>query len=143
MRQQKGPLPYYFLAPALAVLAVVILYPVLGNVYMSLHKVRLLGRGGDEFVGLFHYARLASSRAFLGSIGSSLKFSLISLPLALVLGLALALVFNEIRRCRPVFTGFLLVPWAIAPVATSPPIALFVSLQKYFVRGLTAGAVKQ
>ena len=30
----------------------------------------------------------------------------------------MALIFNEIKKYRPVFTGFLLVPWAIAPVVT-------------------------
>ena len=43
-------------------------------------------------------------------MGSSLRFTLVSLPLAFVLGLGMALVFNEIRKYRPVFTGFLLIP---------------------------------
>jgi multiple sugar transport system permease protein len=110
--------PYYFLLPALAVLAVIIFYPVFSNLTMSLQKVKLLRGGGDEFVGLHNYAKLLGSRTFLKSLGSSARFTLLSLPVALVLGLALALVFNEIRRCRPVFTAFLLVPWAIAPVVT-------------------------
>lgn len=111
--------PYYFLLPALLVLAVVILYPVLSNIIMSLHKVRLLkAAGGDEFIGLANYARLLGSATFLKSVSASLRFTLISLPIAFVLGLGLALVFNEIRRYRPVFTAFLLVPWAIAPVVT-------------------------
>ena len=118
MGTRRQLLPYSFVSPAFCVLGVVIFYPVISNVIMSLHRVRLLKGGGDEFVGLANYTRLLGSSTFAGSVASSLKFTLISLPIAFVLGLVLALVFNEIRRYRAVFTGFLLVPWAIAPVVT-------------------------
>ncbi len=116
---QRQLTPYYFLLPALAVLAVVILYPVISNLAMSFYKVRLLkASGGDVFLGLENYAKLIGSRSFGNSIFATLRFTLISLPLAFILGLGMALVFNEIKKYRPVFTGFLLVPWAIAPVVT-------------------------
>lgn len=118
MRLNPRALPYTFLVPAFAVLGAVIFYPMVSNVVMSLQRVRLLKGGGDEFVGLDNYVRLLGSSTFTGSVAASLKFTLISLPIAFVLGLALALVFNEIRRYRFVFTAFLLVPWAIAPVVT-------------------------
>lgn len=111
-------MPYYFLAPALAVLTVIILFPILSNLWMSVHKVQLLKGGDDQFVGLGNYIRLLGSSTFQGSVGASLRFTFVSLPLALVLGMGMALVFNEIRKARPVFTAFLLVPWAIAPVVT-------------------------
>ena len=116
--RRKKLTPYYFLLPGMAVLAVVILYPILGNVVMSLQKVKLIKGGGGDFVGLANYAKLLASRTFISSIISSAKFTLISLPVALVLGLGLALIFNEIKRYRPIFTAFLIVPWAIAPVVS-------------------------
>ncbi|MCE2450599.1 MAG: sugar ABC transporter permease, partial [Candidatus Latescibacteria bacterium] len=115
---RKNLTPYYFLLPALLVLAVVILYPVFSNLIMSLYKVKLFRGAGDEFIGLTHYAKLFGSRTFVNSIWSSVRFTLYSLPVAFVLGLGMALIFNEIRKYRPVFTGFLLIPWAIAPVVT-------------------------
>ena len=116
--RRKKLTPYYFLLPGMAVLAVVILYPILGNVVMSLQKVKLIKGGGGDFVGLANYAKLLGSRTFISSIISSAQFTLISLPVALVLGLGLALIFNEIKRYRPIFTAFLIIPWAIAPVVT-------------------------
>ena len=115
---QRKLTPYYFLAPAMVVLAVVIFYPVFSNLIMSVHRVKLLTSGGDEFIGLGHYVKLLGSRTFIQSIWSSVRFTVISLPVAFFLGLGLALVFNEIRKARPVFTACLLVPWAIAPVVT-------------------------
>ena len=116
--RRKQLTPYYFLLPGMAVLAVVILYPVVGNVVMSLQKVKLIKGGGGDFVGLANFAKLLGSRTFIGSVVSSLKFTLISLPLVFVLGLGMASIFNEIKKYRPVFTAFLIVPWAIAPVVT-------------------------
>lgn len=118
--KRKGQLtPYLFLLPALIVLAVVILYPVVNNLTMSFYKVRLLkASGGDVFIGLENYAKLLGSRSFGNSVWASLRFAILSLPLAFILGLGMALIFNEIKKYRPVFTGFLLVPWAIAPVVT-------------------------
>lgn len=116
--RRKKLTPYYFLLPGMAVLAVVILYPILGNVVMSLQKVKLIKGGGGDFVGLANYAKLLGSRTFISSIISSAQFTLISLPVALILGLGLALIFNEIKRYRPIFTAFLIIPWAIAPVVT-------------------------
>ncbi len=118
--KRRGQLtPYLFLLPALIVLAVVILYPVVNNLTMSFYKVRLLkASGGDVFIGLENYAKLLGSRSFGNSVWASLRFAILSLPLAFILGLGMALIFNEIKKYRPVFTGFLLVPWAIAPVVT-------------------------
>ena len=117
-RKLQGLFPYLLLAPALIVLAVVILYPMASNAVMSLQRVRLLRGGGGEFVGTANYAKLFGSPAFRSSILSSLKFLLFSLPPALVLGLGLALVLNEIRKLRPVLMACLLIPWAISPVVT-------------------------
>ena len=105
MKTKKRDLtPYYFLLPALIVLAVVILYPMINNLTMSFYKVRLLkASGGDVFIGLENYAKLLGSRSFGNSVFASLRFTLISLPLSFMLGLGMALIFNEIKKYRPVF----------------------------------------
>ena len=117
-RNNEKLLPYAFLTPALLVLAVVILYPMVSNLVMSVERVQLLKGGGAEFVGAANYAKLAGSRSFRASLVCSLKFVGFSLPLALVLGLGLALLFNEVRKGRPILMACLLVPWAISPVVT-------------------------
>ncbi len=111
-------LPYLLLAPALLVLSIVILYPMADNAVMSLQRVRLLKGGSGEFVGAANFARLLRSSTFRSSILCSARFLVFSLPPALVLGLGLALVLNEIRRYRPVLMACLLIPWAISPVVT-------------------------
>ena len=97
-RLRKNLTPYYFLLPAMVVLLVVILYPVFSNLFMSVYKVKLFRGAGDEFIGLTNYAKLLSSRTFVNSIWSSVRFTLYSFPVACVLGLGMALIFNESKK---------------------------------------------
>jgi multiple sugar transport system permease protein len=117
-RTGKDLLPYAFLVPALLILGLTIVYPMVSNLVMSAQRVQLLKGGGAEFIGVANYAKLAGSRSFRSSLVSSLEFVGLSLPLALVLGLVLALLFNEIRKGRPMLMACLLIPWAISPVVT-------------------------
>jgi multiple sugar transport system permease protein len=111
-------LPYLFLTPALLVLALTILYPMVSNLAMSMQRVQLLKGSGGEFIGVGNYAKLAGSQTFRSSLLCSLEFVGLSLPLVLVLGLALALLLNELRKGRPLLMACLLIPWAISPVVT-------------------------
>ncbi|MFH1742072.1 MAG: sugar ABC transporter permease [bacterium] len=115
---QHRLLPYYLLTPAFAVLALIILYPLLSNAIMSLQTVRLLKGTAWEFIGVAHYQKLLGSRTFRGSVLSSIVFVCVSMPLAFIPSLALALILNEVRKFRSVITAGLLVPWAISPVVT-------------------------
>ena len=116
--KRRRLLPYLFLAPALLVLALTILYPMVSNMAMSTQRVQLLRGGGGEFIGTENYGKLAGSRTFRSSLACSLQFVGLSLPLALVLGLGLALLLNELRKGRPLLMACLLIPWAISPVVT-------------------------
>jgi multiple sugar transport system permease protein len=47
-----------------------------------------------------------------------LTFTVISVLVAFLLGFAVALIMNEVRRARPVFLALLLMPWVISPIIT-------------------------
>ena len=110
--------PYVFLAPAFAVLSLIVLYPLINDAVLSLIKVRLLKGGAGEFVGVEHYAKLFASSGFRSSIWSSVYFVVLSLPMAFLPSLVLALLLNQVRHGRALITAALLIPWAISPVVT-------------------------
>lgn len=117
-RKRKNIVPYLLLTPALLILSVTILYPMVSNAVMSVERVRLLKGGGGEFVGTANYVKLFGSQSFRSSLMVSFEFVALSLPIALILGLGLALILNEIRRYRALLLACLLIPWAISPVVT-------------------------
>jgi len=103
---------YLFIAPFLAFLGVVIVLP-LGHAFCtSLHRVRGLN---TTFVGLANYERALADDTFWHALGVSTTFTGISVALHLLLGLALALLLDELRFARTALRIAFLTPWMVAP----------------------------
>jgi multiple sugar transport system permease protein len=106
--------------PALGVLALFAYYPVVGSVWLSLHRVVLSLPGtGEPFVGLANYAELIQNPVFWNSLGVTLVFVVVSTALELLLGLGLALCLHASYRSRGLVRAAALVPWAIPTVVAS------------------------
>jgi multiple sugar transport system permease protein len=103
---------YAFLAPVLAFLAAVIVFPLAYAFWTSLHRVRGLT---VSFVGLGNYGRIFADEAFWHSLGVSLRFTGSCVALHLVLGLALALLLDQLRFARTTVRILFLTPWMVAP----------------------------
>jgi len=103
---------WLFIAPVLAFLCAVIVVPLAHAFWTSLHRVRGLS---TTFVGLDNYARALTDDAFWHSLGVSLAFTGASVSLHLLLGLALALLLDELRFARTALRIAFLTPWMVAP----------------------------
>jgi multiple sugar transport system permease protein len=103
---------YLFLAPTALFLAAVIVVPLGHAFWTSLHRVRGLN---VTFVGLANYARALTDDAFWHSLGVSVVFTASSVALHLLLGMALALLLNELRFARTALRIAFLTPWMVAP----------------------------
>lgn len=102
------------LAPAFALLALIVVYPIGKLIWNSFHELRLSG-GTDavQFVGLQNYADVLHDKDFWNAAGNTLLITLITVPGALVVGLGLAMLANlPFRRRWPVRLALLL-PWAL------------------------------
>lgn len=106
------------LAPALALLAGVTVYPVARVLWLSLER-RVPVFGIAELVGLDHYRFMAGDGAFWNAVAVTVVFAGASVALELVLGLALALGLHRQRRWRPLALGLLLLPWCLPGVVTA------------------------
>jgi multiple sugar transport system permease protein len=101
-----------FVAPAALFLAAIIVFPLGHAFWTSLHRVRGLNA---TFIGLRNYARLAEDATFWHSLGVSFAFTASAVALHLSIGLALALVVNELRTARTALRIVFLTPWMVAP----------------------------
>jgi len=105
-----------FIAPLLLLIGLFILIPVIGTIIGSLFRdVAFLPR---RFVGLANYGRLFSDDRFWQAVRFTLLFIAISVPLEIVLGLALALLMDADTPVRGLLRACVLIPWAI-PAAIS------------------------
>jgi ABC-type sugar transport system permease subunit len=110
-------LAWILLAPALAVLAVVTVYPVLRVLALSLER-RVPIFGIADFVGLANYVFLARDHAFWGALRVTVMFTVTSVAAELVLGVAAAVALRAQRRWQGASLGLLLLPWCLPGVVT-------------------------
>lgn len=109
---------YLLLCPALGVLALLALIPILALLWLSLrHKVPSFGI--DAFAGLNNYAVLFQTPRFWNSLGVTLYFAAVSVALEAVLGLGLALVLARRFPGAGWARALILLPWAIPTVVTA------------------------
>ena len=101
----------YLMAPAIAILAFISLYPFVWLIVMSLQNV---GVGAGEWVGLKNYTRLLSDERFLQGWVLLAEYSVMCLTLQLSIGLLLAVIVNGARWEKFLVTA-LLMPMMMAP----------------------------
>ncbi|MEL6677270.1 MAG: sugar ABC transporter permease [Pseudomonadota bacterium] len=109
--------PYMFLAPAVLVLAVALLYPVGYMIYASFLDWNPSQRIGEaEFVGLRNYTNLLADEAFRESFMVTLTFASIVVTLEMVIGVGLALLLDRNIRGMSALRTLFILPMMIAPI---------------------------
>src|ERR1700746_3473249 len=93
-------LAYLLLAPTIAVLLALTIYPLIFSI-----KISLQGESGNWT--LRNFARLASDQFFLSALAHTLVYAAIALTFEFFIGLALALLLNAQLRGRSVFRALL------------------------------------
>ena len=102
-----------YIAPALIVILLVIVFPLIYAFYISLQKV---SGASHTFIGLANYSNILKSDYFWQSTARTLYFTVVSVGLEFLLGLGVALLLNENYRGRGFFRGLLILPWALPTV---------------------------
>jgi len=109
--------PWAFASPALFLIALVIVFPLVYAFYLSLQNFDLSVGPDFEFVGAKNYMEaLFRDQRFLGSVWNTAVIIVPSLAVELLLGLGLALLLGRVIHGRPVITALLAIPAMVSPV---------------------------
>jgi multiple sugar transport system permease protein len=111
--RQESRLGLKLVAPAVGTIALLILYPLAFNGYLSFFDVQL--NGERTFVGLANYHKLLGNTAFYQSLWTTVIYLLGTATGTTLLGLAVALLMNEQFAFRNTARSLLLLPY-FAPV---------------------------
>jgi multiple sugar transport system permease protein len=108
---------YLLLAPAIATLAVVVLYPVFTAIDISFRRVEIYSPSTARGpLTLANYVRLFETSGFRQAVGVSVTYVVISVSAALLIGFATALLLNQRFRGRTLARMLAVMPWAVPPV---------------------------
>jgi multiple sugar transport system permease protein len=110
---------YLLNAPAIALLAALVAYPIVDAFWLSLHRYNLRRPDTFDFVALQNYVDVVTSDLFPGSLLVTLVFTFWSTAGVLVMALGAALVANEKTPEQPILRALLLLPWAMPGVVTA------------------------
>ncbi|HEX8917362.1 MAG TPA: sugar ABC transporter permease [Chloroflexota bacterium] len=107
---------WFLVLPSLALVVVVVLYPLAYSLWISLHSYTLTRRGEFQFIGLTNYTDFLTSPRFWGVISTTTLFTVISVFFTLVLGIGVALVLNQSFVGRRLVRSLILLPWVLPTV---------------------------
>src|SRR5580765_2235628 len=114
-RKQWEPLA--FASPSMALIALVIVFPLAYSFYLSFQNFDLSVGPEYEFVGVKNYSEaIFRDPRFMGSVWNTALLVGPSLVLELLLGLGIALLLSRVLRGRPIITALLVVPSMVSPV---------------------------
>src|SRR5688572_23732723 len=85
---------WLFIAPALVLLGIFLIYPIIWSLWMSFQT----GRGMSfSFGGLANIQRLTQDTVFLRALGNTMIFLVVQVPIMLVLALLFAVALNDTK----------------------------------------------
>jgi multiple sugar transport system permease protein len=114
----KGKSHIFFLAPAILIMAGVIVYPLLYVIWLSIHR-RLLIFDVSRFVGLDNFSFLLRDDRFWNAFYNTVYFTAVSVSLELILGLSISILLNRAFTGKGFVRSIILIPWAIPTVVSA------------------------
>lgn len=85
---------YLFVSPAILILLMFIIGPIFYAIFLSLHKVQLLGAATYNFVGFENFARIMDDMRAKIALWNTFKYVIIVVPAQTLLALVLAATLN-------------------------------------------------
>ena len=114
MKQKLSLTPYLFLAPALIVIAVFVLYPIGAVVYYSFTEYNIVTP--PEWVGLRNYQQLLKDDIFWKALGHSFIYLLVT-PILITLSIGMAIVVNRRLPGIHIFRSLFFIPVVSGSIA--------------------------
>ncbi len=114
-----------FPLPAIVFIGLLMVFPILYTLYLSLTNWNLTSGMEPSFVGINSYLRVFSEPRFLHALGRTFTFTVFAVAIEVLLGVGIALILNRAFVGRSVAKLLLLLPLVATPVAVGIVFNLF------------------
>lgn len=116
IESKEHVIAWALILPAALVMVLVVGYPIISNIWLSLHAVSLINPFERPFVGLANYLNFFADPIFWASVGRTAYFTVVSVGLEIILGIAIALLINLKLKGWRLLRSVIIIPWAIPTV---------------------------
>jgi len=113
----KKIIPYLLVSPYILHFVTFVAFPVIFSILLTFHKWNIISP--MEYTGLSNYVRLFKDAIFLKSIGNTLIFLLIHIPLQIFVALFLAEILNQNIKFRGFFRAAFFLPVVVSGVVVT------------------------
>ncbi|WP_027991851.1 carbohydrate ABC transporter permease [Sinorhizobium meliloti] len=119
MERQQRRTAWIFLLPLLLTLMAVAIWPLARSIFFSFTDAYLDAPSDYGFVGIENFVEVAADPVFWGAVRNTLVFTLVSVGLETLLGLAIALLLHRAFLGRGIVRAAILIPWAMPMVVSA------------------------
>ena len=142
MRRRESRAGYVFLLPSLIILGVFVFWPIVQAFILSLQHWQF-GNRPIPWVGLQNYQRLLTDSRAIGAFTNTLIFTVVTVPLGLLISLGLALALNQglpgSNILRSIFFLPVLGSFAVIAIVWSFLLNPDIGLLSYWLKSLGLG----
>jgi len=117
LQKKDNIIGFYFLIPALILLSILIIYPLINAVYLSFCS-QLIYELKGRFIGLANYIEILQSKEFWDALLLSFIWTVSSVSAQVLLGVSAALLLNENFKGRGLVRALVLLPFFVPTIAT-------------------------
>jgi len=116
LQEKDARLGLKLVLPSVIIIALLIVYPIFYNIYLSFFDVKL--NGDAFFIGLKNYANVLTDITFWSAVGTTFFYVITTTVLTTIMGLVVALVMNKKFPGRAIVRSLVLLPY-VAPVIST------------------------
>ncbi|MBU1101011.1 MAG: sugar ABC transporter permease [Bacteroidetes bacterium] len=109
--------PYLLVSPYIIHFILFVAFPVTFSIVLTFHKWNIISP--MEYTGLTNYIRLFSDATFWKSLGNTLVFLVIHIPLQIIVALLIAEILNQNLKFRGFFRAAFFLPVVVSGVVVT------------------------
>ena len=106
---QNSKVHYWFIAPALILMFILLILPVLVAATLSMTDYSL-GNSSFNWIGTENYEKLFSRKSYAKMFSASLTYVLIVVPISVALGLGSALLISSLKFGNELYKAIFFLP---------------------------------
>ena len=108
---------YMFMTPSLFVMLMLMVFPLVTSVWLSMHFITFRNINAPVFVGLTNYVEVFGDLKFWSSFTFTFTFIVIAVPMQIFTGFLIAVLLDQVsKRIRGIFIAAFLMPFIVVPV---------------------------